>query len=312
MAAPAVKALRAMPFPVQRWIGFPPTHARLRFVQPHGRRPSARRRCGAAWRSLWRRVARAAGLAEDIMPIESYDGVGCRGIPTRVRLLGTDHQGRDRWLAEGHALAGVRRTKQRRPGIVQPRRPQVVSGEPVGYENLLVRENATGAYQLVNVTPPGVTPADAHFQAASADIQPRDLHGDLAPGRRRDLWRRKPVRMGRRRAAAGERAAGRHGGPRIACRGQTWVSLLADEGVVSSDGSHVLFTYGGALYDRIDGQRTVQIDEQQGGPGPRRWRLLQGLPPPTARRSSSSTKASSRPARPRPRANLTCTSACCP
>jgi hypothetical protein len=38
--------------------------------------------------------------------------------------------------------------------------------------------------------------------------------------------------------------------------------------VVSSDGSHVLFTYGGALYDRIDGQRTVQVDEQQGGSGP--------------------------------------------
>ena len=38
--------------------------------------------------------------------------------------------------------------------------------------------------------------------------------------------------------------------------------------MVSSDGSHVLFTYGGALYDRIDGQRTVQIDEKQGGPGP--------------------------------------------
>ena len=40
------------------------------------------------------------------------------------------------------------------------------------------------------------------------------------------------------------------------------------ESVVSSDGSHVLFTYGGALYDRIDGQRTVQVDEQQGGSGP--------------------------------------------
>ena len=40
------------------------------------------------------------------------------------------------------------------------------------------------------------------------------------------------------------------------------------EGVVSSDGSHVLFTYGGALYDRIDGQRTVQIDEKHGGPDP--------------------------------------------
>src|ERR1700689_538446 len=40
------------------------------------------------------------------------------------------------------------------------------------------------------------------------------------------------------------------------------------ESVVSSDGSHVLFTYDGALYDRIGGQRTVQVDENQGGSGP--------------------------------------------
>ncbi len=44
-----------------------------------------------------------------------------------------------------------------------------MSGEPAG-RNLLVRENATGTYQLVNVTPPGVTPDGANFQAASADV----------------------------------------------------------------------------------------------------------------------------------------------
>ena len=70
---------------------------------------------------------------------------------------------------EGHALPRPE-TPHEDPESCNPEGRQVVSGEPVGYENLLVRDNATGTYQLVNVTPPGVTPADAHFQAASADL----------------------------------------------------------------------------------------------------------------------------------------------
>ena len=54
------------------------------------------------------------------------------------------------------------------------------AGEPVGYENLLVRDNATGAYQLVNAPPPGVTPADAHFEGASADLS-HVVFSELAP-----------------------------------------------------------------------------------------------------------------------------------
>ena len=51
-------------------------------------------------------ATRGAGgwIAEDIMPLESYDGVGCAEYQRRVRVLGSAHQGRDRRLAEGHAL----------------------------------------------------------------------------------------------------------------------------------------------------------------------------------------------------------------
>ena len=31
------------------------------------------------------------------------------------------------------------------------------------------------------------------------------------------------------------------------------------------DGSHILFTSGGALYVRVDGRRTVQVDDSQAG-----------------------------------------------
>jgi hypothetical protein len=34
---------------------------------------------------------------------------------------------------------------------------------------------------------------------------------------------------------------------------------------ISAEGSHILFTSGGALYDRIDGEYTVQVDKKQAG-----------------------------------------------
>jgi hypothetical protein len=135
----------------------------------------------------------------------------------------------------------------------------------VGYENLLVRDNATGTYQLVNVTPPGVTPADAHFQAASADLSHVIFTetSPLAAGARYGVenlyeWDEGAVRL------VSVLPDGTPVPGSLAAKAGT----PEHEGVVSSDGSQVLFTYGGALYDRIDGQRTVQIDEQQGGSGP--------------------------------------------
>jgi hypothetical protein len=48
--------------------------------------------------------------------------------------------------------------------------PPLVAGEPRGFQNVFVRDNEAGSYQLVNVTPPGVAPKDAWFQAGSADL----------------------------------------------------------------------------------------------------------------------------------------------
>jgi DNA-binding beta-propeller fold protein YncE len=217
-------------------------------------------------------ASRGAGswTAEDVMPLEPYKGVGC---PDYQQVYAySDQLTKDVMRVDGGARASSSKNFEEAPDSCNPEGRQVVSGEPVGYENLLVRVNATGAYRLVNVTPPGVTPADAHFQAASADAS-HVVFSELAAltpeapfaavGGPENLyeWDEGALRLVSvlpdGTAVPGSLAA-------IANVG----TLFEHEGVLSGDGSHVLFTYGGALYDRIDGQRTVQIDKQQGGSGP--------------------------------------------
>jgi hypothetical protein len=48
--------------------------------------------------------------------------------------------------------------------------PLLVPGEPEGFQNLFVRLDETASYQLVDLTPAGVSPNDALFQAASDDL----------------------------------------------------------------------------------------------------------------------------------------------
>ena len=212
-------------------------------------------------------AARGAGgwIEEDIMPLESYDGVTCPEY--QVVYAYSEQLTKDVMLAGGGSRASASENAHEDPESCNPEGRQVVSGEPVGYENLLVRANATGAYQLVNVTPPGVTPADAHFKAASADLS-HVIFTETSP-------LAEGARYGVENLYEWDEGALRLVSVLPESEGGTAVpgSLAAkasrnehDEGVVSSDGSHVLFTYGGALYDRIDGQRTVQIDEKQGGP----------------------------------------------
>ncbi len=213
-------------------------------------------------------ATRGAGgwIAEDIMPLESYDGVTCADFQSVYAY--SEQVTKDVMLAGAGSRASTSGEFSESPESCNPEGSQIVSGEPVGYANLLVRDNATGAYQLVNVTPPGVTPADAHFQAASADLS-HVIFTETAPlaeGATYGVenlyeWDAGAVRLVSvlpdGTAVPGSLAEKREG-----------VAATAEhESVVSSDGSHVLFTYGGALYDRIDGQRTVRIDEQQGGPG---------------------------------------------
>ncbi len=208
---------------------------------------------------------RAGGwIAEDIMPLESYDGVGCANY--QFVYAYSEQVTKDVIQAGGASRASASKNGGEDPESCNPEGSQVVSGEPVGYENLLVRENATGTYQLVNVAPPGVTPADARFQAASADLSHVIFTetSPLAEGARYGVenlyeWDEGALRLVSwlpdRTAVTGS----------LPSREVETGTYTPDEGVVSSDGSHVLFTYGGALYDRIDGQRTVQIDEKQSG-----------------------------------------------
>ncbi len=211
-------------------------------------------------------VAKRGGggwIAEDIMPLESYAGVGC----TRYQFVYafSEQVTKDVIRAGGGSRASASENSHEDPESCNPEGSQVVPGEPVGYENLLMRENATGAYQLVNVTPAGVTPADAHFAAASADLSHVIFTetSPLAEGAQYGVENLYEWDEGGLRLAS------------VLPDGTAVPGLLAaqagmpeHEGVVSSDGSHVLFAYGGALYDRIGGQRTVQVDEQQGGSDP--------------------------------------------
>ncbi len=232
----------------------------LRAYEPQSGAPTAGERYVAT---------RGAGgwMVEDIMPLESYDGVLCSEYQSVYAY--SEQFTKEVMLVGGGSHASTSGNAPQDPESCNPEGHQVVSGEPVGYENLLVRENATGAYQLVNVTPPGVTPADAHFQAASANLG-RVIFTETSPlaeGARYGVENLYEWDEGALRLVS------------VLPDGTTVPGSLPEEelgegkhargkGLVSSDGSRVLFTYGGALYDRIDGQRTVQVDEPQGGSGP--------------------------------------------
>ncbi len=207
--------------------------------------------------------------AEDIMPIESYDGVAC--LEFQPVYAYSDQLTKDLLQAGGGSRGSASGNFHENPESCNPEGSQVVSGEPVGYENLLVRDNATDTYRLVNVTPPGVTPADAHFQVASADLS-HVIFTETSPlteGAQYGVanlyeWDEGALRL----VSVLPDGAAVPGSLAVEATAAPWTREAEREAVIASDGSHVLFTYGGALYDRIDGRRTVQVDEQQGGSGP--------------------------------------------
>jgi hypothetical protein len=132
--------------------------------------------------------------------------------------------------------------------------PELVSGEPKGVINVFVRDNTNGSYQLVNLTPPGVTPANAETLSASADFsrvvfreQARLTENALGGVANVYQWSGGVVHL---------------------------VTVLADGTPVagsfagsSRDASRVFFTYAGKLYARVNGASTVQVDASQAGGG---------------------------------------------
>ena len=256
-------------------------------------------------------ATRGAGgwIEEDIMPLESYDGVGCAEYQPVYAY--SEQLTKDVMLAGGGSRASASENVHEDPESCNPEGRQVVSGEPVGYENLLVRDNATGVYQLVNVTPPGVTPADAHFKAASADLSHVIFTetSPLAEGARYGVenlyeWDEGALRLV---SVLPESEGGTAVPGSLAAKAEyarttkvwspatvrTSSSLTAAPSTTASTGS-----------------APSRSTKNRVGRAPAAAAPSRPLPP-TVRRSSSSMKASSRPARPRKRANLTCTSARC-
>jgi hypothetical protein len=200
--------------------------------------------------------------SEDVIPLQSDTGLECPGgtqVAGAAKVLGYSAD-----LSLGVLNDGANEGAEGCGAEVV----EVVSGEPQGYENLLLRDNTTGAYHLINVPPPGVTPADAHFKGASSDVSHVAFseHASLtanAPAGVEDLyeWTGGMLRL-----------------VTILPNGATVAGSLAGENTqaaaraVSADGSRIFFTAGGNLYVRVNGASTVQIDASQaGGSGGGGW-----------------------------------------
>lgn len=166
--------------------------------------------------------------------------------------------------------------------------PPLVANEPRGFQNLFLHASGSASYRLINVTPSSITPNDAWFQAASADLshvfftEAAELTPE-APAGEEDLyeWSDGAVRL-----------------VTILPNGTATQGSLADADLpsagagpgaemvthsVSADGSRVEFVANGNLYMReradreqsprnVDGTCidltkacTVQIDASQGG-----------------------------------------------
>ncbi len=140
---------------------------------------------------------------------------------------------------------------------------EIVSGEPLGVENLLLRDNLTGAYRLINVPPAGVTPTAAHLRGASVDLG----HVIFSENARLTT-----------NAAAGveELYEWDDGALRLVTVLPDGSPAVGSFAGISTEGTRVFFTVGGDLYVRVNGEETVQLDKTQGGAGPGGGGSLQG------------------------------------
>jgi hypothetical protein len=165
--------------------------------------------------------------------------------------------------------------------------PLLVAGEPLGFQNLFLRDGGLGSYQLIDVTPAGVTPADAWFQAGSEDLsrvvfdEAAKLTPEAPSGDNFYEWFGGVVRL----VTILPDGTPVHGS--LVNAGNSQIGFYSDAEAfthaVSADGSRVFFTAGGDLYVREHAERaqsslgakgecvepdkacTVQVDASQAG-----------------------------------------------
>jgi hypothetical protein len=156
--------------------------------------------------------------------------------------------------------------------------PALVPGEPANNPNLFLRENTTNSYQLIDPTPPGITPAPAELRtygSFSPDLshvvfgENAQLTPDSPPAENWPHlyeWSAGAVRL------VGILPDGTPvpGSLRSAVPAGGGNGVLLDNHAVSDDGSRIFFEVNsspGALYLRKDATSTVQVDASH-GPGP--------------------------------------------
>ncbi|HWY18658.1 MAG TPA: hypothetical protein VNY27_08110 [Solirubrobacteraceae bacterium] len=196
----------------------------------------------------------AAGWsAEDVVPLQSYTGDRCIGTGDFVAAYSAEVSS----TVLSHPFAT--------PGKCGVELVEVVPGEPRGVQNLLLRDNTTGSYQLVDVTPPGVAPEEPTFLGASVDL------GHIVFRERAPLVSGAPAGVEDVYEWSG-------GSVRLVTVLPEGAMVAGELAGISTDGSDVLFTASGNLYARLHGELTLQVDAvQQGGSGASGGGVLQHM-----------------------------------
>jgi hypothetical protein len=172
--------------------------------------------------------------------------------------------------------------------------PALVAGEPEGFQNLFLRQGEDPSYRLIDLTPFGVSPDDAWFQAASEDEGlSRVVFEEEAPlvagaPAGKDLYEYSEgvVRLVTV-LPGGEAVLGSLANADVYEHGEAGQGPEVFTHAVSSGGSRVFFTAGGDLYLRENAEReqsalaggdecteperacTVEVDAaESGAPGP--------------------------------------------
>jgi hypothetical protein len=190
---------------------------------------------------------------EAVLPLQSYTGDRCTipgFAPVGVEAYSADLT--KAILYDGHD-ENVGSGSLEEKGGCGAEGVEVVPGEPLGVENLLLRDDTTGSYRLVNTPAPGITPQSAHFVAASSDLSHVIFteHAQLVAG-----------------AAAGgveNLYEWNEGGLSLPMKLNNGTLVAGSFTGISPNGSEVFFTYEGDLYARVSGASTVQLDASQAG-----------------------------------------------
>jgi WD40 repeat protein len=221
-------------------------------------------------------ATRGAGgwRSEDVIPRQSPEnGVLCQYISNEIGGYTAD-------LSKAVFMDGAGQNYKSIGGASEEdcghNEPALTPNEPEGFQNLFVRDNDLLSYLLVNLTPSGVSPTDAWFDAGSSDFS-HVVFSEAA-----QLTPNAPAGNNLYESSNGEVRL-----VTVLPDGKSVHGVLPGDieveekgfadsertnptqftHTVSSNGLRVFFNAEGSLYVREDAAATVQLDKPQGGAG---------------------------------------------